>query len=57
MKIVDYVNGLKVQEVNNEIKGFGTVVFDKDTSIMEDSIYSIVTKQQFSQIEYKIGDE
>ena len=53
----DYVNGLKVQEVNNEIKGFGTIVFDKDNSIMEDYIYSIVTKEQFSCMEYKIGDE
>lgn len=52
----DYVNGLKVQEVNNEIKGFGTIVFDKDNSIMEDYIYSIVTKEQFSCMEYKIGE-
>lgn len=56
IEVGDYVNGLKVQEVNNEIKGFGTIVFDKDTSIMEDYIYSIVTKEQFSQMEYKIGD-
>ena len=56
IQVGDYVNGLKVQEVNNEIKGFGTIVFDKDTSIMEDYIYSIVTKEQFSQMEYKIGD-
>lgn len=53
----DYVNGLKVQGVNNEIKGFGTIIFSKDSSIMEDYIYSIVTKEQFSCMEYKIGDE
>ena len=57
IQVGDYVNGLKVQEVNNEIKGFGTIVFDKDTSIMEDYIYSIVTKEQFSSMEYKIGDK
>lgn len=56
IKVGDYVNGLKVQEVNNEIKGFGTIVFDKDNSIMEDYIYSIVTKEQFSCMEYKIGE-
>lgn len=56
IEVGDYVNGLKVQEVNNEIKGFGTIVFDKDTSIMEDYIYSIVTKEQFSCIEYKIKE-
>ena len=54
IEVGDYVNGLKVMEVNNEIKGFGTIVFDKYTSIMEDYIYSIVTKEQFEQIEYKI---
>lgn len=52
----DYVNGLKVQGVNNEIKGFGTIIFSKDSSIMEDYIYSIVTKEQFSCMEYKIGE-
>ena len=56
IEVGDYVNGLKVQEVNNEIKGFGTIVFDKDNSIMEDYIYSIVTKEQFSSMEYKIGE-
>ena len=56
IEVGDYVNGLKVQEVNNEIKGFGTVVFDKDTSIMEDYIYSIVTKETFESMEYKIGE-
>ena len=57
IQVGDYVNGLKVQEVNNEIKGFGTIVFDKDTSIMEDYIYSIVTNEQFNSMEYKIGDK
>ena len=50
----DYVNGLKVQGVNNEIKGFGTIIFSKDSSIMEDYIYSIVTKEQFKNIEYEV---
>ena len=56
IKVGDYVNGLKVQEVNNEIKGFGTIVFDKDNSIMEDYIYSIVPKEAFESMEYKIGE-
>lgn len=50
----DYVNGLKVQGVNNEIKGFGTIIFSKDSSIMEDYIYSIVTKEQFKNMEYEV---
>lgn len=54
LEVGDYVNGLKVQEVNNEIKGFGTIVFDKDNSIMEDYIYSIVTKEQFKNLEYEV---
>ena len=54
IEVGDYVNGLKVQEVNNEIKGFGKIVFDKDNSIMEDYIYSIVTKEQFKNIEYEV---
>lgn len=56
IEVGDYVNGLKVQGVNNEIKGFGTIIFSKDSSIMEDYIYSIVTKEQFSCMEYKIGE-
>ena len=54
IEVGDYVNGLKVQGVNNEIKGFGTIIFSKDSSIMEDYIYSIVTKEQFENIEYKV---
>lgn len=54
LEVGDYVNGLKVQGVNNEIKGFGTIIFSKDSSIMEDYIYSIVTKEQFKNIEYEV---
>lgn len=54
LEVGDYVNGLKVQGVNNEIKGFGTIIFSKDSSIMEDYIYSIVTKEMFSSIEYEV---
>lgn len=57
LEVGDYVNGLKVQEVNNEIKGFGTIVFDKDNSIMEDYIYSIVTKEMFSSVEYRVEND
>jgi hypothetical protein len=56
IEVGDYVNGLKVEGVNNEIKGFGTIIFSKDSSIMEDYIYSIVTKEQFESMEYKIGE-
>ena len=54
IEVGDYVNGLKVQGVNNEIKGFGTIIFSKDSSIMEDYIYSTVTKEQFKNIEYEV---
>lgn len=53
----DYVNGLKVEGVNNEIKGFGTIIFSKDSSIMEDYIYSIVTHEMFESMEYKVGNK
>lgn len=48
---------VEIIEEDNEIKGFGTIVFDKDNSIMEDYIYSIVTKEAFESMEYKIGDK
>ena len=57
IEVGDYVNGLKVEGVNNGIKGFGTIIFSKDSSIMEDYIYSIVTKEQFESMEYKRGED
>lgn len=55
IEVGDYVNGLKVIEVRNDIKGFGVIIFDENTSIHEWQISSIVTKEQFSQMEYKVG--
>lgn len=55
IEVGDYVNGLKVYEVRNDIKGFGVVVFS-DCSIHECQIKSIVTKEQMEQMAYKVGD-
>ena len=55
IQVGDYVNGLKVYEVRNDIKGFGVVVFS-DCSIHECQIKSIVTKEQFEQMEYIVEE-
>lgn len=55
IQVGDYVNGLKVYEVRNDIKGFGVVVFS-DCSIHEWQISSIVTKEQFEQMQYKVDE-
>ena len=55
VQVGDYVNGLKVYEVKNDIKGFGVVVFS-DCSIHEWQIKSILTKEQFESMSYKVGE-
>lgn len=60
MKVGDYVNESYIQEIkeikNNEM----TCMLDSDyefySHIKNEDIKSIVTKEQFSQMEYKVGE-
>ena len=47
----DYVNGYEVTS-KDQFLGFG----NHDWYILDNEIKSIVTKQQFSQMEYKVGE-
>ena len=56
IEVGDYVNGNKVDYVS---KNGNYVVFydgDGDIETFEDDIKSIVTKEQFESMEYKIGE-
>lgn len=66
IEVGDYVNGLKVTNVDGTYHGrkdkaiYCDYCQDKETGkwtmIYDDEIKSIVTKEQFSQMEYKVGD-
>lgn len=51
----DYVNGMKVA-VNCKENGGNIVIFTDMDCVNENNIKSIVTKEQFSQMEYKVGE-
>ncbi len=53
IEVGDYVNGFEVEFIDNENKNIicYTATFD------EEDIKSIVTKEQFEAMEYKLGDE
>ena len=51
----DYVNGVMVTEIKDG-KPFKEDYNDPYYSYYFDDIYSIVTKEQFSQMEYKVGE-
>ena len=54
----DYVNGEKVAYINDKRELlFCTMMKEHNSNwINEEDIKSIVTKEQFSQMEYKVGD-
>ena len=60
IEVGDYVNGYKVEEVNRyevklELVGcFGEEFYSE--TIQKNDIESIVTKEQFESMEYKVGD-
>ena len=59
IEVGDYVNGKEVEDViNNTINLFEQPVLriDDDYYLIAEDIKSIVTKEQFSQMEYKVGD-
>lgn len=57
----DYVNGLYITEINQKLEykliwhlsKYG----DDDVAFKEEDIKSIVTKEQFSSMEYRLGDK
>jgi len=56
IEVGDYVNGKKVDSISN---GYVYEEFDFDTATAicsEQNIKSIVTKEQFANIEYRIGE-
>lgn len=56
IEVGDYVNGWKINEINNEKKLLWHLTFygDDDIVISENDIKTIVTHEQFEQMEYKI---
>ena len=70
VQVGDYVNGIKINSVYDDDKEandynlkhekcLGTNVYDEDYQeklIYEEDIKSIVTHEQFSQMEYRIGE-
>lgn len=67
IEVGDYVNGYKVEEVNNNLKGICNsldtylwVVNDLDEFeeilIFEKDIKSVITHEQIEQIKYKVGE-
>lgn len=56
IEVGDYVNGSKVIEVDN-FKGYMKEIYcedDKDFGIWEEMIDTVLTHEQFKQVEYKI---
>jgi len=59
IEVGDYVNGSKVQEIGEgyvEIEEYSGLNNDMPFVVKTEDIKSIVTKEQFESIEYKIGE-
>ena len=64
MNVGDYVNGSKVIEINNEDKDiFNKYLIvdevdydDNNISYSNNDINSVVTKEQFESVKYRIGE-
>ena len=62
IEVGDYVNGYKVSFKDNDYKPFVQCDYPVQEGttnhyrFYEEAIYSIVTKEQFSQMEYKVGE-
>ena len=63
IEVGDYVNGSKVKEINNSSENpiYHFVIVDNASmtysTIYKNEIRSILTKEQFSQMEYKVGEQ
>ena len=59
LEVGDYVNGSKVQEIRKnyiEIEEYSGLNNDEPCILKSEDIKSIVTKEQFEQMEYKVGE-
>ena len=63
IEVGDYVNGYKVSFKDNDYKPFVQCDYPVQEGttnhyrFYEETIYSIVTKEQFSSMEYRLGDK
>ena len=57
IEVGDYVNGYKVFQIINDIKGFGVIVFEDNTSIHEWQINTVLTHEQFEANAYVLEKE
>ena len=55
IEVGDYVNGEKINEISESGKVLFYLDYDKIRSIENGSIKSIITKEQFESIKYKVG--
>ena len=60
IEVGDYANGVMIESMNNSIKPIPTPQYKNEcgeyVDYDENEIKSIVTKEQFSQMEYKVGE-
>ena len=63
IEVGDYVNGYKIIKISTDHCGRTILIYGYDNgdkqvaiTIYEEDIKSIVTKEQFSQMEYRLGD-
>lgn len=56
----DFINGMRITEIKSNKNGVLKCMVDSDyefiTTILNNEIESVLTKQQFSQMEYKVGE-
>lgn len=64
LEVGDYVNGSKVIEIEKDYKFIDNEIRDilwldnkRNNAVWKETIKSIVTKEQFSSMEYKLGDD
>lgn len=55
IEVGDYVNGKKVA-INSKENGGNIVIFTDMDCVNENNIKSILTKEQFESMEYKVGE-
>lgn len=61
IEVGDYVNGIQITSIENDNKGkyvfgYGADGMEGEMWFYNDNIKSIVTSEQFSQMEYRIGE-
>ena len=56
LEVGDYVNGKKIYSLGLTIGILNTINFEDGTFTIAEDIKSIVTKEQFEQMAYKVGE-